>query len=515
MDDKFNTIEQLKAELAEYRAIIDNSLEGIFIVQNHTLKFCNQRLAQMFGFKNPRDAIGIDVMELVSPQSRELVNRELEAHESGKKQTSHYDFFARRTDGSEFDVETLSSRIMYQGKPAVQAIIRDISKQRQLEKQLHQAQKMETIGSLASGIAHDFNNILSIIIGYAELSLDDYTSETKIKHNLEQVLSASYRAKDLAQQILSFGLQSEREKRPVKVNPIVQEVLTLIRASLPSSIHIHQNISETTYIVLADPTQLHQVLMNLCTNAGHAMQEKGGVLEVVLSDLNRDLEAISEQSLAPSPYLRLTVSDTGHGMKPEVMERIFDPFFTTKKKGEGTGMGLSVVQGIVKNLDGEISVESEVGKGTSFHLFLPIFEESEGIEEKPKKPIPRGNERILLVDDEVVLVNMGRKMLGQLGYDVVPVTESIEALETFRAAPESFDLVITDLTMPDMTGKQLARELVKIKPDIPVVVCTGFSREIKRDNIRDSGIKAFIIKPYNKEEIANIIRKVLDEKENF
>jgi len=331
MDDKFKTKEQLTAKLAEYRAIVDNSPEGMYIVQNHILKFCNQRHAQMFGFKNPRDAIGKDVMELVSPQSRELVNRELEAHESDKKQISHYDFFARRTDGSEFEVETLTSRMMYQGKPAVQGILRDISKQRQLEKQLHQVQKMENIGSLASGIAHDFNNILSIIIGYAELSLDDYTNETKIKHNLEQVLSASYRAKDLTRQILSFSLQRERGKRPVKVNPIVREVLKLIRASLLSSIHIHQNISETTYIVLGEPTQLHQVLMNLCTNAAYAMREKGGVLEVVLSDLNRDLEAISEQSLAPSPYLRLTVSDTGHGMKPDVMERIFDPFFTTKK----------------------------------------------------------------------------------------------------------------------------------------------------------------------------------------
>jgi CheY-like chemotaxis protein len=255
---------------------------------------------------------------------------------------------------------------------------------------------------------------------------------------------------------------------------------------------------------------MHQVLMNLCTNAAHAMKGKGGVLKVELSDLNRDLAAASEDVSAPSPYLRLTVSDSGHGMAQEIKDRIFDPFYTTKAPGEGTGMGLSVVHGIVKNLDGEIAVESEPGKGTSFHLFLPLLEETPAIKKEQKKEIPRGNERIMLVDDEVVLARVGEKILKQLGYKVTAETSSIDALETFRADPDSFDLVISDLTMPDLTGIELAKEMIAIKADVRVIICTGFSHQVSRDNIRDLGIKELIVKPYNKKEFAVTIRKVLE-----
>jgi PAS domain S-box-containing protein len=510
MVDELKTMEQLEAELAQYKAIVDFSLEGIYIAQDRKLKFCNRRFADMFGFADPGDAVGTDVMKLVSPKSRELVERELEAREKGRKQVSQYVFFARRLDGSELEVETLAGRIIYNGSPAVQGVMRDITRERQLESRLQQAQKMEAIGTLAGGIAHDFNNILSVIIGYTELSLDSRSQKIRTEHNLEQILKAAMRARDLVQQILSFSRQSEKEKKPVKINLIVNEVLNLIRASLPSTIKIVKNISKVPYVVLADPTQMHQVLMNLCTNAAHAMKGKGGVLKVELSDLNRDLAAASEDVSAPSPYLRLTVSDSGHGMAQEIKDRIFDPFYTTKAPGEGTGMGLSVVHGIVKNLDGEISVESESGKGTSFHLFLPLLEEAPAIKKEQKKEIPRGNERIMLVDDEVVLARVGEKILKQLGYKVTAETSSIDALETFRADPDSFDLVISDLTMPDLTGIELAKKMIAIKADVRVIICTGFSHQVSRDNIRDLGIKELIVKPYNKKEFAVTIRKVLE-----
>jgi CheY-like chemotaxis protein len=251
--------------------------------------------------------------------------------------------------------------------------------------------------------------------------------------------------------------------------------------------------------------------MNLCTNAAQAMQEEGGLLEIVLSDLNRDMEAIYNEPLAPSPYLRLTVSDTGHGIKPEIRERIFEPFFTTKKSGEGTGMGLAVVKGIVKNHDGEISVESNPGKGTSFHLFLPLLQEDAGrMQEKKETDIPRGQEQVLLVEDEKVLLNIARRKLERLGYHVVAKVSGIEALKTFRATPQNFDVVITDLTMPGMTGVQLARELIKTIPEMPIIICTGFNEGINRKHLRDLGMQGFIMKPYSSEKLSSAIRAVLD-----
>jgi PAS domain S-box-containing protein len=496
----------------KYLQVVDHSLEGIYIVQDHLLKFCNQRFAEMYGFKYPQEALDIDVRGLISPRSKETVDREIKARISGEKQVSHYHFFARRTDGKEFEVETLGSRINYRGEPAVQGVMRDVSKQRELEEQLRRAQKMEAIGTLAGGIAHDFNNILSIIMGYADMSLSSLEKPEKLKHNLSHVLKAAHRAQDLVQQILSFSRQGEIQPVRVKVAPIVREALKLIRASLPSTIDIRQETGDENYRVFADPTQLHQVLMNLCSNAAHAMREKGGVLDVQISDLNRDLASIAEMNTAPSPYMRLTVKDTGHGMTAEVKERIFDPFFTTKGVGEGTGLGLSVVHGIVAGMDGEISVESAPGEGTAFHLFIPLLldEEDTAPEKKSKPAIPRGSEHILLVDDESVLRDMGRKMLEQLGYTVNVQPGSLEALEAFRTAPQEFHLVVTDLTMPGLTGIELAVELHNTRPDVPVILCTGNTRELDREELTDLGIDDLLLKPFNKMKIANIVRRVLD-----
>lgn len=496
------TIPDIRQAEEFLRAVMENSVDGIYLCQDGVLVSCNRRFAELFGFPEPGDIKGTVINKLLYS-----VIPAQNVHDLAGQRN----LFARRLDGNEFEVEVSNKQVMYCGKPALLGIIRDVTNLRQLEKQLRQSQKMEVIGALASGVAHDFNNILSIIMGYLELSLDSRSDEATIKQNLKQALRASYRARDLVQQILSFSRKGEKEKAPVQVTPIVKEVIKLMRSSLPATIEIRQDVSESKYIVLADPTQLHQVLLNLCTNAGQAMSETGGVLEIVLSDFNRDMEAIYKEPLPPSPYLRLTVSDTGHGMTPEVKERIFDLFFTTKQDGQGTGIGLAVVKGIVKNLDGEISVESEPGKGASFHIFLPLLHEDiEVEEEKREKAIPRGSEQVLLVEDERVLLNLVSKMLERLGYRVVPKSDSLEALEVFRAKPDVFDVVISDLTMPGMTGIQLARELIKIRPGIPIIICTGFNEGINRENLRDLGMEGLLMKPYSMAKLSAAIRDILD-----
>ncbi len=381
-----------------------------------------------------------------------------------------------------------------------------------LEVQLHQSQKMESIGTLAGGIAHDFNNILSSVIGYTELALDDAKRETLQHENLREVLIAGSRAKDLVKQILTFSRQVDQEKKPIQVKPIVKEALKLLRASMPTSIDIKENVQSNS-LVIGDSTQIHQVLMNLCTNAAHAMEDNGELLTVSLSDVELDSEFVSNHpNLKPGPYINLTVTDTGHGISHDVMEKMFDPFFTTKEKGEGTGMGLSVVHGIVRSHGGDIYVYSDPGKGSTFRVYLPAIESRLKPEERVERPIPTGTERILFIDDEPAIMKMGKRTLELLGYDVTTRTSSLEALELFKEKKDRFDLVITDMTMPHMTGEKLAEELMQIRFDIPVILCTGFSSMIDEQKALGMGIRSFISKPFLKREIAETIRKVLDEK---
>jgi PAS domain S-box-containing protein len=383
---------------------------------------------------------------------------------------------------------------------------------KKLEAQLVQAQKMEAIGSLAGGVAHDFNNILSAIIGYTELSQMDIPKESHVSAYLDQILKAGNRAKDLVQQILTFSRQAEKELKPISVKVIVKEALKLLRATLPTTIHISHNI-ESDSLVMGDPTQIHQILMNLCTNAGHAMQEKGGILEVNLTNVELDAAFASRHpDLKPGPYLNLSVSDTGHGMSPDVLKQIFDPFFTTKERGEGTGMGLAVVHGIVNSYGGTIYAYSEPGKGSSFKVFLPVISSSLKSEKRMERDVPRGAERVLFIDDEQALVDMGKQALESLGYQVVTRTSSLEALNLFRAQPDRFDLVITDMTMPQMTGDKLAEALITLRRDIPIILCTGFSYGMTEEKAKGMGIKAFIMKPFVVRDLANKVRKVLDEK---
>jgi signal transduction histidine kinase len=380
-----------------------------------------------------------------------------------------------------------------------------------LEKQLIQSQKMEAIGTLAGGIAHDFNNILAAMIGYTELSLLDLPGAAKSRQYLKEVLKAGQRAKDLIRQILAFSRQTDHEKTLFEVAPIVNEAVKLLRASLPATITIRQSIEKNTGIIEVDPTQIHQVLMNLCTNASHAMREKGGVMEVGLKKLDIDAgSANSFPDLVPGPYLRLTVTDTGRGIPPEIISRVFEPYFTTKEMGEGTGLGLAVVHGIVKSCGGTVKVYSEQGKGTTFHVYLPRKPHEEQSEETdPAKALPKGKERVLFIDDEQALVDIGRQMLEYLGYDVVARTSSTDALEMFREQPDRFDLIITDTTMPNMTGERFSQEALKIRPDIPVILCTGFSEAITEQKAKDIGVRAYIMKPYVLSEIAEIIRRIL------
>jgi signal transduction histidine kinase/ActR/RegA family two-component response regulator len=379
-----------------------------------------------------------------------------------------------------------------------------------LEKQLRQAQKMEAVGTLAGGIAHDFNNILSAVIGFAEMAMDETPPESSTRHSMQQVLQAGLRAKNLVKQILAFSRQTEQALQPVQMRKVVQEAGELLRASLPTTIEIRREVRSNAF-VLADPTQMHQVLMNLCTNAAHAMRERGGRLTIGLEDLEVPPAAPgSPMELLPGAYLRLTVQDTGMGIPADHLERIFDPFFTTKGVGEGTGMGLSVVHGIVKAHGGNIGVTSTVGRGSAFTVLLPAITSTN--EQRLERPTaaPGGSERILLVDDEAMLVQMTAQLLERLGYRVAAETSSPRALERFRAAPGEFDLVITDMTMPGVTGKELAREVLGLRPRLPVILCTGFSDAIDEATAREMGIRAFIVKPIVMRELAETVRRVLD-----
>ncbi|MHC4457004.1 MAG: ATP-binding protein [Planctomycetota bacterium] len=384
------------------------------------------------------------------------------------------------------------------------------------ERQLQQIDKIQAIGTLAGGIAHDFNNILFPISGYTEMSIDDTPENSEIRKNLEKVLKATGRARDLVEQILTFSRQSSQEYKPLRIQPIIKEAFKLLRATLPTTIEINQNIDSRCGATTGNPTQIHQVIMNLCTNAFQAMQDKGGRLEVNLSEVDIGADDILEKmGMKPGKYIRLGVIDTGQGMEPAVLARIFEPYFTTKDQGKGTGLGLSVTHGIVKSHGGDIKVYSEPGKGTKFHVYFPLIDHV-ATEAAPVSTqiAARGTEHILLIDDEAQIVQMEQQMLQRLGYHVTIRTSSVDALDTFRKQPHKFDLVITDMTMPDMTGMDLAPQLLKIRPDIPIIICSGFSEVITEDKVKSIGIREFIQKPIAINDLAMTMRKVLGNKES-
>ena len=393
------------------------------------------------------------------------------------------------------------------------AVKRDITEKLKLESQLQQSLKMESIGTLAGGIAHDFNNILFPIIGHTEMMLEDIPENSEFRDSLNHIYTGAMRASELVKQILTFSRQDSNVLKLMKMQPIIKEALKLIRSTIPTTIEIKQNLETNCGVIKADPTQIHQIVMNLSTNAYHAMEDTGGELIVKLKEIELgDLDLIN-QDMTPGAYACLTITDSGKGMDKDLTQKIFDPFFTTKEKGKGTGMGLSVVHGIVESMNGAIQVYSEPAKGTEFNIYLPVVKSSsEKLEiHHMKKPIQGGIERILLVDDEDAVVTMEKLMLERLGYQVTSRTSSIDALEAFRANPNKFDLVITDMQMPNMSGDKLSVELARIRPDIPVLLCTGFSEVMSEEKAASLGINDFLLKPIVMKDLSQKIREVLDE----
>ncbi len=381
-----------------------------------------------------------------------------------------------------------------------------------LESQLQQSQKMEAIGTLAGGIAHDFNNILGAIIGYTEMARDDSPAKSSVAQDLDKVLEASERAADLVKQILSFSRQDETEYILLQPANVVNKAITLLLPTLPATIEITQDIDTETGLIFADPTQIHQILINLSANACHAMEETGGTLDISLKELDLSRDSITYESHFDSgSFIQLSVSDSGPGMTQEVRNKIFDPYFTTKGVGKGTGMGLSIVHGIIKNYGGFITLSSDPGKGTTFHIFIPVIDKEVLPNLEAIKLIPVGKEKILFIDDEEILADMGKNMLERLGYHVTVRKSSLEALETFRNQHDQFDIVITDQTMPGMTGVDLAKRMLQIRPDIPIILCSGYSSVISEDKAKSMGIREFAMKPLSKKDISQLIRKVLDK----
>lgn len=397
------------------------------------------------------------------------------------------------------------------GRLVKMQVATDITKLKSMEEQLRQSQKMEAIGTLAGGIAHDFNNILYPLIGYTELLKEDLPVGSSSREFTEEIFHAAFRLKELVKQILAFSRQNDKELKPIKLQPVIREALKLIRSSIPATIEIRQDIDPVCNVVLADPTEIHQIIMNLSTNAYHAMEDTGGTLQVILKQIHLEKGRLALSQLQAGQYAHLVITDTGVGIKNEIMDKLFDPYFTTKKVGKGTGLGLSVVQGIVKNSNGDIHIQSEPGKGTEIHLYLPIanqhlMDDREDFQEK----IGEGSGEILLVDDEAVIVRMEEQMLTRMGYSVTTRTSSLEALQAFRANPGKFDLVMTDLTMPNMTGIQLADEMRKIRPKIPVVICTGYSARLNNEMIEELNLQGLLVKPVIKKDLAITIRNALD-----
>lgn len=383
---------------------------------------------------------------------------------------------------------------------------------KKMQARIEQAQKMESIGNLAGGIAHDFNNILTPIIGMSEMLLEDLPADGEENENVREILKAGLRGRNLVQQVLAFSRQSEHRLIPVRIQQILKEVLSLSRSTIPSDIEIHQDIRKNCGLVLADPTQIHQIAMNLITNAFHAVESCGGEISVLLTEMVLGPGDFPGSALEPGRYAKMSVTDTGCGIEPHIMDKLFEPYFTTKEQGKGTGLGLAVVFGIVKEHRGEIKVYSEVGKGSTFNVYLPLMEKEENAGDVQKtEEVRTGHEHILLVDDEEPVVRLEKAILERLGYRISWKTGSTEALGAFKSSPEDFDLIITDMTMPVMTGDHLAGEMIAIRPDIPVILCTGFSERINREKAMSMGIQGFLMKPIIKTEMGHMVRNVLDK----
>ncbi len=494
------------------RILVENANHAIFILQDDVIKFANPMTLSLTGYSQ-KELATIPFISHIHPNDRDMVMERHRERLGGEKVPAAYEFRAINKQGKELWFRINAVLITWEDQPATLCFLRDITQEKKLEGHLRQAQKMEAIGTLAGGIAHDFNNILFVILGYTEMSMDNVSHESPVYDYLEQVLKASNRAKYLIFQILTFCRRSEQEKVAIKIQPVIKEAIKLLKVSLATNIEIRQKIENSCGKVMGDPTQIHQIIMNLCTNAYHAMKEKGGILDVKLAETDiGDEDMIGETKPRAGRYIVLTVSDTGYGMPRWVIDKIFDPYFTTKPKGEGTGLGLAVVHGVVKSMNGYITVESEPGKGTKFQIYFPRIEADEikSQESVSDDTLPGGQEHILVVDDEYQVAQMLREMLTLLGYKVTAMTDSAEALNLFCNDPKAFDLVITDKTMPKMTGLELSHNILLIRQDIPILLCSGFSDTASKEKLKSMGIQDLIMKPVNKREIAVTIHRIIN-----
>lgn len=500
--------------------IIENLEEGLIAVDKEMrVQLMNPPAESLTGLKKS-EAIGLpvdQVIKIIEKNSQERVRLPFqETMTLGTMVSLSNDMIMESAEGNLANIDGKCFPVADEDGniSGAMLVFHDITRKEQLERRVRQSQKMEAIGTLTGGIAHDFNNLLSVILGYSELLLRQMSQDrgSKTYHSIDQVVIAAKRARELVKQILAFSRQSEDKRKPIRVTPLVNEALKLMKPSLPENIKIHRSIHSEEGTVIADATQLYQVLMNLFTNAIFAMKEKGGVLDVSLEEMTLENDFMGNYgNLKAGCYLKLSVGDTGSGIPSEVMPRIFEPFFTTKNRDEGTGMGLAVVYGIIQGHRGGINVRSTPGQGSVFDVFFPLAEISGKEGESEPAGIRGGNECILFVDDEQTLVELGIELLGQLGYRIIGRTSSIMALEDFYNDPDAIDLAIVDLVMPRMNGTQLAQRLLEIRPGLPIILCTGFSNATAVQEARNAGIVDVIMKPIILKEIAPRIRELLDQ----
>ena len=503
-----------------FREMFEQSPFGIALIGSLTghIYELNPKFAEISG-RTVGEMKGIDWMSITHLGDEQEYLDNMALLNAGKINGFNMDKRYIRQDGSHVCINMTIAPVAVEDRthPRHLCMIEDVTAQKeameerkQLQDKLQRAQKMEAIGTLAGGIAHDFNNLLMTIMMNTEFALRKIDNNGPLHEGLELSLAAGNRAKELVEQILTFSRQSDQEQQLFRITPIVKESLKMLRSSIPSTIEIHEHIEAKRDLVRATPSHINQVLFNLCSNAAHAMRESYGTIYVSLTNTGFAIDTDPVyKNTAPMSYLKLTVKDSGHGMSSEIMDKIFDPFFTTKKPGEGTGMGLAVVHGIMISVGGEIRVKSELGKGSVFDVLIPCIEKGRESETSFLQDPLKGKGRILVIDDEKMIVDTLMNVLENLGYQVTGKTNSIEALEIFRERPEQFALVITDQTMPRMSGVDLAKEMISIRSDVPIILCTGFSEAVGKEEALSLGIRNFLMKPVITNELAAIIYKIL------
>jgi PAS domain S-box-containing protein len=508
----------LRESEERYRAMLENTPLGIYVDVAGRFAYANRELLRILGAASPDEVLGSAILPRIAPEFRAAVQERALAAGAHQEPTDLRELQLLRLDGAVIDVEASALPTTFDGEPATQVQVRDVSERRHaerarvsLEAQLRQAQKMEAIGTLAGGIAHDFNNILGAIVGYTELARADTADRPGVQESLVQVEKAGARARDLVRQILAFSRREEQTRRLIPLEDVVREVLQLLRASFPAQVSIVSELSADAPVVLADPSQVHQVLMNLATNALHAMMPDGGTLTLrqTVVDVS-EADALATAGLEPRRYVRLTVVDSGCGIEPGLADRVFEPFFTTKDPGRGTGLGLAVVQGIMKSHDGVVMLQSEVGKGSTFALYFPAHEDEGAALPIDVSKLARGDgQHVLLVDDEESLARLVCRALERLGYRVTAETDPRRALSVFQSGPERFDLLLTDLTMPGMNGLELAREVHRIRPALPVVLATGYGGDVDAEQARALDIQELLFKPATVAALGYTVRRAL------